>query len=163
MWMLVLMLCGFQEHEEFVMDIRGYEYLSGYKPIAGSRRILILNDIPNGAMNRINSKNTVVISVDDLGMVIPIGLTIKVTGTKRALDLGSGITVEGVWVNRREQIKIVGLAKELIPPLTAQEKSKFGAATEADFLRGEVKEPPAPPRKKQEQELDFREANNERY
>lgn len=148
MWMLVMLLCGFQEQEEFVMDIRGYEYLSGYKPIAGSRRILILNDIPNGAMNRINSKNTVVISVDDLGMVIPIGLTIKVTGTKRTLDLGSGITVEGVWVNRREQIKIVGLAKELIPPLTAQEKSKFGAATEADFLRGEVKEPPAPPRKK---------------
>ena len=148
MWTLLFLLCGFQEAEEYVMDIRGYEYFVSSKPIAGSRRLLILNDIPNGTMSRINSKNTVVISVDDLGMVIPVGFTIKVSGVKRLLDFGSGIFVEGVWVNRREQIRVVGLAKELIPPLTAQEKSKYGAATEADFLRGEVKEPPAPPRKK---------------
>jgi hypothetical protein len=141
MWMLVMLLCGFQEAEDFVMDIRGYEYYVSSKPVAGSRRLLILNDIPNDATNRVNSKNTVVISVDDLGMVIPVGLTIKVTGNKRTIDFGGGNSVEGVWVNRREQIKIVGLAKELIPPLTAQEKAKFYSPTEADFLRGKLPVP----------------------
>ena len=144
MWMLVMLLCGFQEVEEFVLEVRGYYVLTNPRPVGGSWRVLLLTDTPRAP----NPENAVLISIDDLGLIAPVGCTIKVTGNKRTVDMGNGSTVSGVWVNRREQIKVMGLAKELIPPLTAEERSRFNAVRETDFLRGEVKEPPAPPRKK---------------
>lgn len=142
MWMLVLMLCGFQEPEEFVLEVRGYHILENPKPVAGSWRILLLTDTPNIA----KQDNSVLISIDDLGLIAPVGCTIRVTGNQKTIDLGNGSTVSGVWVNRREQIKIVGLAKEVIPKLTPHQRSKFGAVTENDFLRGQTI--PVPPTQK---------------
>lgn len=142
MWMLVMLLCGFQEPEEFVLEVRGYYILPNPKPIAGSWRILLLTDTPNAA----KQENAVLISIDDLGLIAPVGCTIKVTGNKKTIDLGNHSSVSGVWVNRREQIKVVGLAKEVIPKLTPEQISKYAVTTENDFLQG--KTIPLPPKQK---------------
>lgn len=142
MVLILALLCGFQEPEEFVMDVRAYYILQNPKPVAGSWRILLLTDTPNSP----KQENAVLISIDDLGLIAPVGCTIKVTGNKKTVDLENHSMVSGIWVNRREQIKIVGLAKESIPKLTPNQRSKFEATTENDFLRGQTI--PLPPKQK---------------
>lgn len=139
MLMVLLMVFGFQEQEEFVMDVRSYSVYELYKPVAGVFRIAMLVDntlkIPES-----RQKNVVIISIDDIGLIAPVGCTIKVKGNKRTLDLGNTLEfnpgVTGVWVTSKDQIKIVGIAKELVPPLTPEQKRKFFSAKDSDIYSG---------------------------
>lgn len=142
MSMILFLVLGFQELDEVMIDVRAYRMLNQPKPVAGSYRVLALMEDPT----RVRSDNTVLISVDDLGLIAPIGYTIKVAGINKSVDLGNGLNVSGIWVNRREQIKLIGMAKEVIPKLTPEERSKFSRVSEDNFLQG--RSVPVPPRQK---------------
>ena len=142
MSMILFLVLGFQELEEAVIDVRSYRMLNQPKPVAGSFRVLALMEDPT----KPRWDTTILISVDDLGLIAPVGYTIKVVGNKRSIDMGNGLDVSGIWVNKREQIKLIGMAKEVIPKLTPEEKSRFSRVSENNFFQG--KNIPLPPKQK---------------
>lgn len=146
MLLIALLVFGFAEEKTVTFTVRNSfrvtlmaENADAPKSIAGSYRILALTDhVDYGKV-----KNLVIVCLDDVGYISPVGCTVEVRGEPMRLftDLGE---IFPIVVRKKDQLKVLGLGPVEIPELSQSDKKFTGVweAREKQLRMENMKRPP---------------------